>query len=140
MAGARIASRLREGAAGREEASRSSGSVSFLHAERHWDQKGMPSRLTNVHISKATVRTKIVGLPEPHPLDRSGHIRHPEPDRLAQLEIGDQPGHAPVVELAAADLEVGGEVLLGHEVEFGARRRWVRVHARYCRVNWGSGR
>ena len=47
---------------------------------------------------------EAVGSPDPHPLDRQGHIRSPESDGLAELEVGDQPGHAPVVELAAADL------------------------------------
>jgi hypothetical protein len=48
-----------------------------------------------------------------------------------QKETGD----APVVELAAANFEVAGEILLGHQVEFVARRGWVRVHARWCAVN-----
>ncbi len=44
--------------------------------------------------------------------------------------------HAPVVELAATDFEMAGEFLFGDQVEFGARRRWVRVHAGCCGVNW----
>jgi hypothetical protein len=34
---------------------------------------------------------------------------------------------------------VGGEFLFGHQVDFGARRRWVRIHAHCCCVNYGSG-
>jgi len=52
--------------------------------------------------------------PPPHP--------HPEPDGLAHFEVGDETGHAPVVELAAADFEMSGEFLFGDQVEFGARR------------------
>jgi hypothetical protein len=81
---------------------------------------------------------KVWRSPDSHLLDRLCHVGGPEADGLAELEVGDQPSDAPVVELAAADLEVGGEVLLGHQVEFGARRSWVLVHARCCRVNWGS--
>jgi hypothetical protein len=54
---------------------------------------------------------------DPHPLYGCHHIRHPEPDRLAQLEIRDPAGHAPRVELAAADFQAAGEFLF--EVEFG---------------------
>ena len=72
---------------------------------------------------------------DPHPLNRSRHIRHPEPDCLTELEIRDQAGHPPRVELAAADFQVPDEFLFGHQVEFGARRSWVRVHARCCPVN-----
>jgi hypothetical protein len=28
-----------------------------------------------------------------------------------------------------------GEFLFGHQVDFGARRRWVRFHAHCCGVN-----
>jgi hypothetical protein len=37
--------------------------------------------------------------------------------------------------LAAADFEMACEFLFGDQVEFGARRGWVHVHARCCRVN-----
>ncbi len=63
-------------------------------------------------------------------LERSGHLRGPEPDGPAELERRDHPGNPPLVELAAADLEEGGELGLGQEFKFVARRGWVRVHAR----------
>jgi hypothetical protein len=48
-----------------------------------------------------------------HPLNCGGHIRHSEPDGLAQFEVGDETGYAPVVELAAADFQMTGEFLFG---------------------------
>jgi hypothetical protein len=74
-----------------------------------------------------------------HPLNCGGHIRHSKSDGLAQFEVGDETDYAPVVELAAADFQMTGEFLFGHQVEFGARRRWVRIHAHGCGVNVGGG-
>ena len=71
----------------------------------------------------------------PHSFQRLIYIRYSEPDCLAHFEVGDETGHSPVVELAAADFKVGGEFLFGHQVDFGARRRWVRFHAHCCCVN-----
>lgn len=67
--------------------------------------------------------------PNPHPLQRPRHIGHLEADGFAEFEVGDDSGDAPVVELAAADFEVGAEFGLGEEFQFVARRGWVRVHA-----------
>jgi hypothetical protein len=58
---------------------------------------------------------------DPHPLNRRCHIRNPESDGLAHFEVGDETGHAPVVELATADFQMMGEFLFGHQVDFGAR-------------------
>ena len=60
--------------------------------------------------------------PHPHPLDRIGYIRHLEPHGLTHFEVGDESCHAPVVELAAAYLQVVGEFLLGDQFDFAARR------------------
>ena len=57
----------------------------------------------------------------PHSFQRLIYIRYSEPDCLAHFEVGDETGHSPVVELAAADFKVGGEFLFGHQVDFGAR-------------------
>ncbi len=57
------------------------------------------------------------------------HFRRPEPDGPAQLEGWDHPGNPPFVELAAADLEEGGQFGLGEKLKFVARRGCVRVHA-----------
>ncbi len=86
-------------------------------------------------MEKSVLRRFPETLAYPHPLNRRRHIRHSEPDGLAHFEVGDEAGHAPVVELAAADFEMAGKFLFGDQVEFGARRGWVRVHARCCRVN-----
>lgn len=65
-------------------------------------------------MMRAVVRTcDITNLPHPHTLNRRRHIRHSEPDGLAHFEVGDQAAHAPVVELAAADFQMGGEFLFG---------------------------
>ena len=71
----------------------------------------------------------------PHSFQRLIYIRYSESDGLAHFEVGDETGHAPVVELAAADFQMTGEFLFGHQVDFGARRRWVRFHAHCCCVN-----
>ena len=73
----------------------------------------------------------------PHSFQRLIYIRHSESDGLAQFEVGDETGYAPVVELAAADFQMTGEFLFGDQFDFGARRRWVRFHAHCCRVNVG---
>jgi hypothetical protein len=57
----------------------------------------------------------------PHALNRGSYIRHSEPDGLAHFEVGDETGHSPVVELAAADFQMMGEFLFCDEFEFGAR-------------------
>ena len=57
----------------------------------------------------------------PHSFQRLIYIRHSESDGLAHFEVGDETGHAPVVELAAADFQMMGEFLFGHQVDFGAR-------------------
>jgi hypothetical protein len=62
-------------------------------------------------------------------LQSGEHFRRPEPDGPAQLERRDHAGNPPLVELAAADLEEGGQFGLGEEFKFVARRGWVRVHA-----------
>jgi hypothetical protein len=69
-----------------------------------------------VSLARHPATASKASSPDPHPLDRRGHVGGPEADRLAQLEAGNQPGHAPVVELAATDLEVAGEVMFGHQV------------------------
>ena len=69
------------------------------------------------------------------PLQSSEHLGRPEPDGPAQLEGRDDAGNPPLVELAAADLEEGGEFGFGEEFQFVARRGLVRVHARRERVN-----
>ena len=74
-------------------------------------------------------------LADPHALNRRRHIRYPESDGFAKLEVRDQSGHAPRVELAAADLEVSGKLSFSHQVEFGAQRSRLRVHAQGFRVN-----
>ena len=89
---------------------------------------------------KGDTSTPEVKLPHIRPIPPSNEIRKLKPDGLSHLEIRDQPANAPVVELAAADFQMAGEFLFGHQVEFGARRRWVRVHAPCFRVNLGSGR
>jgi hypothetical protein len=63
-------------------------------------------------------------------LQSGEHFRRPEPDGPAQLEGWDHSGNPPLVELAATDLEEGGQFGLGEEFKFVARRGWVRVHAR----------
>jgi hypothetical protein len=74
--------------------------------------------------------------PNPHPLDRGGNICHLEAHSLAHLEVGDESCHAPVVELAAAYLQVVGEFLFGDQFEFDARRGWV---LRCCGRRMASG-
>ena len=61
------------------------------------------------------------------PFNRNLHIPHPEAHRLPQLDIGDHSTHTPVEELAATDFQMAGEFVFGHQIEFGARRRWLRV-------------
>ena len=46
----------------------------------------------------------------------------PKEDALTHFEVGNEAGHAPVVELAAADFVVGGVILFGDQVEFLARQ------------------
>jgi hypothetical protein len=60
--------------------------------------------------------------PNPHALNRSGYICHLEAHGLAHLEVGDESRHAPVVELAAAYLQVVGKFLFGDQFDLGARR------------------
>ncbi len=50
----------------------------------------------------------------PHSFQRLIYIRHSESDGLAHFEVGDETGHSPVVELAAADFQMTGEFLFGH--------------------------
>ncbi len=69
------------------------------------------------------------------PFQSSEHFRRPEPDSPAQLEGRDDGGNPPLVELAAADLEEGGEFGFGEQFQFVARRGLVRVHARRRQVN-----
>jgi hypothetical protein len=57
----------------------------------------------------------------PVPLQSSGHVRRSEPDSPTELEGRDNSGNAPLVELAAADLEEGGEFCFGEEFQFVAR-------------------
>ena len=57
------------------------------------------------------------------------HFRRPEADGPAQLEGWDHSGNPPLVELAATDLEEGGQFGLREEFKFVARRGFVRVHA-----------
>ena len=51
--------------------------------------------------------------PHPHPLQRRVHLRSPESDGPADLEIRNQSGHAPAVEVAFAHAEVGAGVFFG---------------------------
>ena len=79
-------------------------------------------------------------LPSPHPHPFQGRVQFgfPESHRPADLEIGDQTGHAPAIEVAFADPEVGAGVFFGEERGgglFGARRIGWRVHAGVGRVN-----
>ena len=73
---------------------------------------------------------------DPHPLDRCCHVCGPKADGFAHFEVGNQTSHSPVIELTAADFQMAGEFLFGDQFEFGARRRWVRVHALCFRVNY----
>jgi hypothetical protein len=47
----------------------------------------------------------------PHAFNRLHYIRHPEPDGLAHFEVWNQSYHAPIVELATADLSMAGELV-----------------------------
>lgn len=69
--------------------------------------------------------------PHPHPLQGRVYVGFPEPHGPTDLEIRNQPGHAPAVEVALADAEVGADLFLGQEGGglFGARRISWRVHA-----------
>ena len=57
----------------------------------------------------------------PHSFQRLIYIRYSEPYGLAHFEVGDETSYSPVVELAAADFQVGGEFLFGDQFDFGAR-------------------
>lgn len=81
----------------------------------------------------ATLETIPSG--NPVPFQSSEHLRRPEPDGPTQLEGRDDPGNPPLVELAAADLEEGGEFGFREEFQFVARRGLVRVDVRGVRKN-----
>ncbi len=111
----------------------------FDEVEKLLGKAPHPNRMRELTLFHYKVTDSLrLTIPNPHTLNRRSHIRHPEPDGLAHFEVGDQPAHAPVIELAAADFQMAGKSLFGDQVEFGARRRWVRVHARCCRVNVGG--
>jgi len=74
----------------------------------------------------------------PVPFQSGEDFGRPEPDCPTEFEGWDQAGNAPLVELAAADFEEGGEFGLGEEFEFVARLGGSRVHARLVLVNLGS--
>ena len=76
--------------------------------------------------------------PHPHPFQCGVQLGFPEPHCPADFEVGDQSGHAPAIEVAFADPEVGAGVFFGEERGgglFGARRIGWRVHACVGRVN-----
>ena len=60
-----------------------------------------------------SLRLKSIGSPDPHPFQGGVQFGFPESHRPADLVIGDQSGHAPAIEVAFADPEVGAGVFFG---------------------------
>jgi len=76
--------------------------------------------------------------PHPHPFQRRVKLGFPESHCPADFVIGDQTGHAPAIEVAFADPEVGTGVFFGEQRGggmFGARRIGWLVHAGVGHVN-----
>ena len=91
-------------------------------------------RICPVPFARAGIGLSLSLLPRPHPhhLQRRLQLRPAEPDGPPYLEVGDESGHAPGVELAGGDVEVGRDLLFGEQrigLFFGARRGRFRVHA-----------
>ncbi len=98
----------------------------MLHQTHHPEHCFAELENTESARTCATMRLQVLGAvalgaprrwlqpsPHPHPFQRGVQLGFPESHRPADLEIGNQAGHAPAIEVAFADPEVGAGVFFG---------------------------